>query len=207
MKCKKCGKEIMDGSMFCMYCGSKQITNCSSCETVLPDEAVFCYKCGAKVTDDISSNKEEKDEFYYRNMREERETLALLKDEEQIKALCGFNESISNNPSKINNNSGLVYANGIISYNPPKSTNNNEENYWDYIDGFKNPYGKDFYDYVKRKGISFEGHHSEHCVRQRMASMNYDRQCGGITSYPAERSEAEIFLGLFCDALLSLDDD
>lgn len=55
MYCSNCGKELADGSMFCNYCGTKQIVKkvCSSCGTELPFDAVFCHICGTKLTEKV----------------------------------------------------------------------------------------------------------------------------------------------------------
>lgn len=82
--CNDCGKELPDDSVFCPYCGSKNIgtkketlgdgtTNkfCKSCNKNVPDDSEFCPYCGnkniidlsiadhqeEKVTNDINENK------------------------------------------------------------------------------------------------------------------------------------------------------
>ena len=49
MKCSVCGKELVEGAAFCMFCGSPTEKICPNCGTKLPADATFCYKCGTKV--------------------------------------------------------------------------------------------------------------------------------------------------------------
>ena len=49
MKCSVCGKELVEGAAFCMFCGSPTEKTCPNCSAKLPADAVFCYKCGSKV--------------------------------------------------------------------------------------------------------------------------------------------------------------
>ena len=60
MFCSNCGKELADGSMFCNYCGTKQIVKkvCSSCGAELPSDAMFCHVCGEKVVGLVDLKKE-----------------------------------------------------------------------------------------------------------------------------------------------------
>ena len=51
MLCSKCGKTILDGAMFCPYCGKKiekEIT-CPQCGTKLLPDALFCHTCGTGI--------------------------------------------------------------------------------------------------------------------------------------------------------------
>lgn len=60
MNCQKCGKLLPDGSMFCNYCGTKQVVKkvCSSCGAELPSDAMFCHVCGEKVVGSVDLKKE-----------------------------------------------------------------------------------------------------------------------------------------------------
>lgn len=49
MKCKNCGRELVTGTKFCMFCGTKVGVSCPKCGTELPDEARFCFNCGTEV--------------------------------------------------------------------------------------------------------------------------------------------------------------
>ena len=51
MVCNTCGKEIVDGSKFCPYCGGKVETApvCRNCGQKLTEGAVFCPYCGTKI--------------------------------------------------------------------------------------------------------------------------------------------------------------
>ena len=50
MKCKFCGKEIEEGSLFCGYCGKEQskVKYCVQCGREIDADAEFCGYCGAK---------------------------------------------------------------------------------------------------------------------------------------------------------------
>lgn len=50
MKCKFCGKEIEEGSLFCGYCGKEQPKGkaCINCGREIDADAEFCGYCGAK---------------------------------------------------------------------------------------------------------------------------------------------------------------
>ena len=50
MTCKACGKELMSGAKFCMYCGAKVVLTCPRCGAELPDVAKYCFHCGAQVS-------------------------------------------------------------------------------------------------------------------------------------------------------------
>ena len=49
MKCKYCGKEIDEGSVFCGYCGKQQpkVMYCIKCGKEIGSDDVFCGYCGA----------------------------------------------------------------------------------------------------------------------------------------------------------------
>lgn len=53
MVCQNCGKDIIEDSIFCMYCGTKQEHKkvCTNCQTELPNDAIFCFKCGTAISD------------------------------------------------------------------------------------------------------------------------------------------------------------
>ena len=59
-KCNDCGKEVPEDSVFCQYCGSKNIVvipekqekqrsfkKCMDCGEELPDDSKFCQYCGS----------------------------------------------------------------------------------------------------------------------------------------------------------------
>jgi RNA polymerase subunit RPABC4/transcription elongation factor Spt4 len=50
MKCRFCGNEIEDGSLFCGYCGKEQpkVKYCIQCGHEIDADAEFCGYCGAK---------------------------------------------------------------------------------------------------------------------------------------------------------------
>ena len=55
-KCINCGKELLDDSLFCQYCGSDKIETiekivfkrCIDCGKELPSDSDFCQYCGSK---------------------------------------------------------------------------------------------------------------------------------------------------------------
>ena len=59
MKCRFCGNEIEDGSLFCGYCGKEQpkVKYCIQCGHEIDAGAEFCGYCGGKQT--IDNNAEE----------------------------------------------------------------------------------------------------------------------------------------------------
>ena len=59
MKCRFCGNEIEDGSLFCGYCGKEQpkMKYCVQCGREIDADAEFCGYCGAKQT--IADNTKE----------------------------------------------------------------------------------------------------------------------------------------------------
>lgn len=76
MKCQNCGKEIENGSSFCIYCGTKVVPTitCPHCNTPIPEGDVFCMGCGWKVDKtEISRILEEKESI--RIAREKEETV------------------------------------------------------------------------------------------------------------------------------------
>ena len=50
MNCKKCAKEVPEGSVFCPFCGERADGNkpCPACGALMGEEYVFCPKCGAR---------------------------------------------------------------------------------------------------------------------------------------------------------------
>lgn len=58
MRCKFCGNEIEEGSLFCGYCGKEQpkVKYCVQCGHEIDADAEFCGYCGAKQT--IADNTE-----------------------------------------------------------------------------------------------------------------------------------------------------
>ena len=48
MKCKMCGKEIEDNSLFCKHCGKNQqeTMKCKMCGKEIEDDSIFCKYCG-----------------------------------------------------------------------------------------------------------------------------------------------------------------
>lgn len=64
MKCQHCGKEIENGSAFCLYCGAKIVPTitCPHCNALIPEGDAFCMSCGWKVDKaEISRILEEKE--------------------------------------------------------------------------------------------------------------------------------------------------
>ena len=50
--CVNCQKELSDGDVFCIYCGTKQPEQkivCNNCGKELPNEARFCFYCGTPI--------------------------------------------------------------------------------------------------------------------------------------------------------------
>ena len=63
MYCSNCGKQLAEGSRFCIYCGQSLFTEkmrcCPSCGAELKEGAVYCNECGTKIpeaTDTESRN-------------------------------------------------------------------------------------------------------------------------------------------------------
>ena len=74
-KCNDCGKEVPEDSVFCQYCGSKNIVvipekqeeqrsfkKCMDCGRELPEDSKFCQYCGSSnvVTGNVPKAKESK---------------------------------------------------------------------------------------------------------------------------------------------------
>ena len=49
MKCKHCGKEIDNDSVFCKFCGAKVNLKCKYCGEEIANDSNFCKFCGKKV--------------------------------------------------------------------------------------------------------------------------------------------------------------
>lgn len=75
-----------------------------------------------------------------------------------------------------------------------------EEPYWKYIQGYENPYGKKFYDYVKENNIKFHG--SKNYVKQAMYDSECNRRSGGKYKMITETSTLELGIALLCDLVL-----
>lgn len=52
MKCKYCGKEIDEGSVFCGYCGKQQ------------PKVMYCIKCGKEIGSDADDFSTYSDSYY-----------------------------------------------------------------------------------------------------------------------------------------------
>ena len=63
MKCKYCGQEIDDGSLFCGYCGKQQPQTkiCINCGQEIDINDVFCGYCGHKLEESNSVNESKKE--------------------------------------------------------------------------------------------------------------------------------------------------
>lgn len=50
-KCKQCGAELKDDTLFCTECGAKQdpVIICPKCGIINPEKNEFCTECGAKL--------------------------------------------------------------------------------------------------------------------------------------------------------------
>lgn len=98
------------------------------------------------------------------------------------------------------NNSINVYTNNKINETIINDERKNKEPYWKYIQGYKNPYGKKFYDYVKENNIKFHG--SDNYVKQAMYDSECNRRSGGKYKMITERSTLELGIALLCDLVL-----
>lgn len=57
-KCISCGKEVPNDSVFCPFCGSKDIKDdnaCPNCKKIVPTDSVFCPFCGERMIDEEKS--------------------------------------------------------------------------------------------------------------------------------------------------------
>lgn len=56
MKCSSCGKEIPDGSKFCIHCGAKCELKiiCPECNALVDSNLKFCPFCGSKIREEKS---------------------------------------------------------------------------------------------------------------------------------------------------------
>ncbi len=56
-KCMSCGKEVPNDSVFCPFCGTKDIkddSTCPICKKIVPSDSAFCPFCGEKIIEDIN---------------------------------------------------------------------------------------------------------------------------------------------------------
>ena len=47
--CRACGRQLLEDSVFCSYCGTKQISVCPNCGDQLIGGEKFCRKCGTRL--------------------------------------------------------------------------------------------------------------------------------------------------------------
>ena len=65
MKCEKCGKELVDGALYCTECGNKvkkiEKIICPKCGEEFEEETNFCPKCGYTFCEYSEENKKSKE--------------------------------------------------------------------------------------------------------------------------------------------------
>jgi hypothetical protein len=88
----------------------------------------------------------------------------------------------------------------VLKHKENESYNYDNENYWKYIQGYKNPYGKKFYDYVEENDIEFHG--SNDYVRNAMYDCEYNRRKGGSYKMRAETPTWELGIALLSDLII-----
>lgn len=100
MKCQHCGKEIENGSSFCIYCGAKVVPTitCPRCNTPIPKGDAFCMGCGWKVDEvEISRILQEKENEKIAREKESAariaEMQAMEKAKKEEKALSLFKKA------------------------------------------------------------------------------------------------------------------
>lgn len=109
MKCIHCNTENPEGSVYCLHCGKRLVSNriCPACKALCAENAVFCNFCGtqiAKETQAFFDNAEKRnvqEETAVASVQEKNETpLAPEKTEEQrsvferVKAAFGLSSGI-----------------------------------------------------------------------------------------------------------------
>ena len=90
MKCKYCGKEIDEGSIFCGYCGKKQpmVKHCIKCGQEIGLDDAFCGFCGA--SQNVENVTEEQ------GAQEESQALETISTEEVVAV-----DTIQNEENKV----------------------------------------------------------------------------------------------------------
>lgn len=52
MQCPHCGKQVSEGTKFCIHCGWQLLITCPNCGQNSPATMKYCYKCGAPLKSD-----------------------------------------------------------------------------------------------------------------------------------------------------------
>ena len=90
MKCKYCGKEIDEGSIFCGYCGKQQpkVKYCIKCGQEIGLDDVFCGYCGApQINEPLVAVEEKEEQFLQSKIMEEKEMVEVPSLKERIETI------------------------------------------------------------------------------------------------------------------------
>ena len=62
-RCVKCHKEIRDNAIFCLYCGTKVVSQgmmCQSCGIIYKDkDAKYCVQCGSQLRQNTQQSQKQ----------------------------------------------------------------------------------------------------------------------------------------------------